>query len=494
MDITMDDVTASTTSLAASLLADHHTSLMHGWVPGTVQAVAVTALLLAVGWRSRRWRVLWVPVAAAVGGAVAAWAHWYITADGLADDPAPRLLWWWIGFSGLAVAIAVLGWRSSRWWRRGISLLAVPLCLLSTGLILNLWVGYFPTVQVAWNQLTAGPLPDETDMATVTAMAAKRIQPPHGAVVPVDIPDDASQFKHRGELVYLPPAWFAASPPHRLPTVMMIGGEFNTPADWLRTGNAVKKLDELAATHGGNAPVFVFVDSGGAFNNDTECVNGSRGNAADHLTKDVVPYMISTFGVSPEASQWGAVGWSMGGTCALDLTVMHPELFSAFVDIAGDMSPNAGTKAQTIARLFGGDPDAWAAFDPATVIIRHGRYHGVAGWFDISSDRTQRRLSASPIDADAVGLGGQDEMALPDDQTTAAKTLCKLGRANGIECAVVAQPGHHDWPFASRAFAAALPWLAGRLGTPEVPRIALPSSPSHPAVPPPAPRTEPVRR
>ena len=41
--------------------------------------------------------------------------------------------------------------------------LAVPLCLLSAALALNLWVGYFPTVQTAWNQLTAGPLPDQTD-------------------------------------------------------------------------------------------------------------------------------------------------------------------------------------------------------------------------------------------------------------------------------------------------------------------------------------------
>jgi S-formylglutathione hydrolase FrmB len=51
----------------------------------------------------------------------------------------------------------------------------------------------------------------------------------------------------------------------------------------------------------------------------------------------------------------------------------------------------------------------------------------------------------------------------------------KLGRANGIECAIVAQPGKHDWPFASRAFAEALPWLAGQLGTPEVRWIPLPS-------------------
>ena len=46
----------------------------------------------------------------------------------------------------------------------------MPLCLLSAALALNLWVGYFPTVQTAWNQLTAGPLPDQTDQATVAAM------------------------------------------------------------------------------------------------------------------------------------------------------------------------------------------------------------------------------------------------------------------------------------------------------------------------------------
>ena len=46
----------------------------------------------------------------------------------------------------------------------------------------------------------------------------------------------------------------------------------------------------------------------------------------------------------------------MGGTCAVDLTVMHLGMFSAFVDIAGDLGPNSGTKAQTIARLFGGTP------------------------------------------------------------------------------------------------------------------------------------------
>lgn len=466
----MDPVTPSTTIVATPLLVGHHTSLMHGWVPLVVQAAAAVALVLAVGWRSRRWRLVWLPVAAAVGVAVTCWAYWYIADDGLAGEPAPRTLWMWIALTGVAGAVLTLGWRSARWWHRAASVTAVPLCLLSSALALNGWVGYFPTVQTAWNQLTAGPLPDQTDAAAVTAMAAKGAQPPRGSVVPVTIPADASHFKHRGELVYLPPAWFA-DPRPALPTVMMIGGEFNTPADWLRAGNAVKTADDFAAAHDGNAPVLVFVDSGGAFNNDTECVNGSRGNAADHLTKDVVPFMVSRFGASPDRSKWGIVGWSMGGTCAVDLTVMHPEEFSAFVDIAGDAGPNSGTKAQTIARLFGGDAAAWAAFDPTQVITKHGRYTGVSGWFAVNA--TPRRAVT------VVGTGGAEDRGTSSNATAAAaESLCTLGLAHGIDCAVVAQPGKHDWPFADRAFTAALPWLAGQLGTPDVPRIPLPADAS----------------
>ena len=53
----------------------------------------------------------------------------------------------------------------------------------------------------------------------------------------------------------------------------------NTPTDWLLAGDAIATVDRFAAAHAGNAPVLVFVDSGGAFNIDTECVNGPRGNA-----------------------------------------------------------------------------------------------------------------------------------------------------------------------------------------------------------------------
>jgi S-formylglutathione hydrolase FrmB len=442
-----------------------HVSLVGGWLPTGVQLVAVVLLILAAGWRTPRWRRVWLPVGVLIGTGLTTWAHWYVGSAGLAGDPAPAPLWIWIGFTGVASVVVIAGWHGRHWWRRAVSVLAVPLSVLCAALSLNSWVGYFPTIGAAWNQLTAGPLPGETDRATISAMQLAGTVPSKGVVVQIKTGSDASKFPHRGELVYLPPAWFATNPQPRLPAVMMIGGEFNTPSDWLRAGNATATIDAFATAHGGAAPVFVFVDSGGGFNTDTECVNGTRGRAADHLTKDVVPFVVSNFGVSPDPSNWGVAGFSAGGTCALDLTVMHPDLFSAFVDIAGDLSPNSGTKQQTIDRLFGGDSGAWSAFDPTTVISRHSVYRGIAGWFAISGalvDSHGNVAAASNLEA------------------TAANSLCSLGITRGVACTVVALPGKHDWPFAGQAFANALPWLAGQLETPGVPRIPLAVSTAFP--------------
>ena len=73
-----------------------------------------------------------------------------------------------------------------------------------------------------------------------------------------------------------------------------------------------------------------------------------------------------------------------------------------------------------------------------------------------------------------MNLGSRDAATDPGNQAAAAASLCALGRANGIDCGVIAQPGKHDWPTAGAAFANALPWLAAQLGTPGVVRIPLP--------------------
>src|SRR5690348_11966445 len=285
----------------------HGVSLLDGWLPLTIEIIAVVALVSAIGWRTRRWRLVWVPVTAAVGILAALGARAYMDSEGLSSDPAPLRLWVWTAVFAASVAVAVLGFRGAKWWRRAVSFVAIPLTLLCTLLALNNWVGYYPTVQRAWGDLTSGPMPDQTDVSALSAL--RNTHPATGKLVGVDIPNGASGFKHRREYVYLPPVWFAGTTPPALPALMMIAGEFSNPTNWIRTGNAISVVDKFAQAHAGAAPILVFVDSSGSFNNDTECVNGPRGNAEDHLIKEVRPYVVSQFGASPDPSRWAVVGW-----------------------------------------------------------------------------------------------------------------------------------------------------------------------------------------
>ncbi|MCV7193866.1 esterase family protein [Mycolicibacterium brumae] len=443
-------------------MGDQH--LDHGWLPTVVEALALLIALVSL-WRfGRRWP-RWLPVAAAVAGIVVAGSvAWYLHDEGITGDPAPARLWWWLAVGGFWLVVAALGWRWAGWRAGVLSCATALLCVLSIGLTVNAWVGYFPTVHSAWAQLTVAPLPGQTDRMTVTAMQLSGERPEHGVVVPVTTTAEISGFGHRTELVYLPPAWFATNPPPELPVVMMLGSQLNLPSDWLRAGNASNIIENFATAHRGMSPIFVFPDATGAFDNDTECVDGPRGNASTHLTEEVVPFVISDFGASADPRQWGIVGWSMGGTCAAHLATRRPDLFGSIVDIAGDLRPNAGTPEQTLDRLFGGDEARRAQFDPATVIRAHGRYADLAAVFVVPGDPARRR----------------DALDNPEGQDVAADTLCRLGMTHGIDCSVQVIPGKHDWTFAGAGFDRALPWLAGRLGTPGLPEVAPPGTAPQP--------------
>ncbi|MGF6882575.1 S-formylglutathione hydrolase FrmB [Nocardia sp. GAS34] len=446
-------------------------SLLHGWLPLTIEIVAMVLLIIAIVRLTRRWWYIRLPIAVVLGvaGALAGW--WYTNNQGLASDPAPLLLWISVGLMVGSIAVAVIGWPRARWWQRVAAILAIPFAVASTAMVINQWVGYYPTVQSAWSAFTAGPLPHQTDLADLAGM--RDTNPKTGVIVPVDIPDTASGFQHRTEYVYLPPAWFAGKTPPSMPAVLMIGGEFNTPGDWMRSGEIMPAIDKFTAANSGQAPILVFADSGGSFNNDTECVNGPRGNAADHLTKDVVPYVEKTFNVSADPAHWAVVGWSMGGTCAVDLTVMHPEQFHTFVDIAGDVGPDSGTKDQTVTRLYGGNEALWEQFDPMTVMQKHGQYTGIAGLYDdltathFDRSKLPKGFTMPKVSEDQIGKGGQDDMGGGgNSEVGAAEKLCAENKKVGIECTIHTTQGGHTWQFAEAAFDSSLAWVTARVGLP----------------------------
>ena len=104
-------------------------SLIAGWLPVSIQGVAALALIAATGWRSRRWRLRWLPVATAVGVSLIGAVWWFIDSRGWGSI-YPWGMWVWIGLTGLAAGALVLGWPGSPWWRRALAVLAVPSALV----------------------------------------------------------------------------------------------------------------------------------------------------------------------------------------------------------------------------------------------------------------------------------------------------------------------------------------------------------------------------
>lgn len=418
--------------------------LFGGWFVLSTELAAAIAIVAAVRWRHRRtWR-LWLPLAVAVGATAAAATYWVLARRDLAPDAAPWTFWIWLSLAVALMFMVPAAWIGARWWRRITGVAAVGLTVVCLALAANQWAGFYPTAGRAWQGLTDQPLPGQISFATLVQLRGN--PEPDGKIVPLRSSDRISRFHHRPEYVYLPPAWFSGKVPPHLPAVVMIGGVVTTPEDWVRSGSALQTVRAYAATHGGQAPILVFVDPSGSLSNDTECVDGPHGNVDTHITKEVRPAVVSEFGASDHPGKWAVAGWSMGGTCAIDLTVEHPDLFRTFVDISGDVGPNLGNRAQTTSTLFGGRAADWERFDPATAMRRHGPYSGVGGWFQSE--------------------GHHHGPGLTSPQIRATETLSTVARDNGIDVVVRPVPGRHNWQFAGQAFADALPWLMARIDAP----------------------------
>src|SRR5258708_7650586 len=98
--------------------------------------------------------------------------------------------------------------------------------------------------------------------------------------------------------------------------------------------------------------------------------------------------------------------------CAVYVLELRPQRGPG--ELAGRFAPNSGTNTQTLTRLCGGNAAAYANFDPATIITRHGSYQGVSGWFAISGNPSAQRTPPRTAPS-------------PGDPTGAANALCGVG-------------------------------------------------------------------
>lgn len=351
----------------------------------------------------------------------------------------PLNTWWPIGtvllVVGVLVALGTARMRARRGPRVLLALLSAVAVLASAAVGVNAYFGYFRTLGEALGK----PPPHETSLARVRAREGARSG--HGTVVSLTIPGTVSGFVAQPAQVYLPPAWSVPRQPP-LPVIMLLHGTPGDPTDWVEAGQAQATADAWAATHGGVAPVLVMPDINGSFTDDTECVDSPLGYVETYLTVDVPAAVRATLGTLPPGPAWAVAGLSEGGSCAIMLALRHPDLFATFGDFSGLAGPRVGETnddtADTVAQLFGGSQQAFAAHEPAD-LLASGRFPHTGGWFEVG--------------------------ALDDEPLAAAQQLAPLTAAAGIAtCLVVVPDGDHTFDLWSAAFRQSLPWTAQRLG------------------------------
>jgi S-formylglutathione hydrolase FrmB len=411
-------------------------SLLHGILPRTIEVLAAGCGLGCLWRRDRRWWGVTLPTLVGLAVTAVATAVAVLRATRTVSDHYPPTFTIWVGIAIFVTMVAATGFGRGGRWRRIAALGAVPSTLAAAFVLINAHYAYWPSV----GDLLGQRLPDQAAALSPgtapgwlgrTAVTTTR----HGEVVPLDVPATVSRFPHRPGSIYFPPAFFSPRRP-ALPLVVMLAGTPSAPDAWPRAGNAVTTADDYAAAHGGIAPILAFIDQNGSFTGDSECVDGPSGAAETFLAVDAPHYLSTLTGIPPDPRRWAIAGFSEGGTCAVDVALRHPDVYGAFVDLAGDQAPNLGGSQQTRQHLYGGSEAAMAAHDPDTLLRQRGTWPTVA-WF---------------------GAGASDR-----SHVSIAHHLADETRQAGITTSCFVLSGAHDWEFAAAAFRAVLPQLAARL-------------------------------
>jgi hypothetical protein len=162
--------------------------------------------------------------------------------------------------------------------------------------------------------------------------------------------------------VYLPPQYFQkAYRRERFPVIVALSGYpgsiFNL-AQYLRvsqTAGALQRSGRMQPT------VMVMIRPTIAPPRDTECVDVPGGPRTEtFLARDLPDALRSVYRVGHDATAWGVMGYSSGASCALQLTMRHPRVYST----AGALSPDYRVEDDpTTGNLFGAGPGRIARVD-----------------------------------------------------------------------------------------------------------------------------------
>lgn len=260
-----------------------------------------------------------------------------------------------------------------------------------------------------------------------------------GSLYQINIPGTISKFKARTGYVYIPAAYNEISQIN-FPVIILLAGFPGSPSDWVNAGiNNI--MDKFAAQHLGITPLIFVIDDDGQFYNDTECVDSSRGNVETYLTQDVPNYIKANYRADTSPSNWAIGGISMGGMCSIMLTLLHPNVYNTFIDMAGEIGPEIGNKQTTVAKLFNGNQQAWQDHQP-TYLLSTKKFNNISGYF---------------------GSGAQDNLYVLND----INSLYSQTRSDGLDTVKEIINGQHSFNVWKESYTDSLEFISNRIGATE---------------------------
>ena len=425
--------------------------LTQGWLPASIFSLTALALIVLAltGLTHGRWRTLLRQAAIALGiGALGLLATWLVSDVFMLFGVS---LGWMViisvalGFLAVGFAVCIL--ITARGWRRILAALTVLLCLLSTGLRVDIIYGEFTTLG---SLFSVSLYPDySSHKATRPAMsvaqwrslASRGELPSHPSVgrsYSMRIPNSRSRFAARPADIYLPPAALSDKPP-ALPVFVLLAGQPGSPDRLFTAGAIPAMMDAYAAQHDGLAPVVVSPDQNGSSSHNSLCVDSPvYGKAETYLSSDVPAWIRAELPVANQPQQWAIGGFSQGGTCSTQLGARHPKVYGNMLPADGELEPTQGRQEQMIRDYFGGDKRRFLAQVPARAMLERAPSH-------------QRLFTAA----------GSNDKESQHNMMVIAKAATQAGMK--VQ-AVVTQGSGHDWHTVKTAWEPGLEWMGEAMG------------------------------
>ncbi|MEV0260692.1 alpha/beta hydrolase-fold protein [Streptomyces sp. NPDC050617] len=157
--------------------------------------------------------------------------------------------------------------------------------------------------------------------------------------------------------VYLPPQYFQKQfQRQRFPVAVVISGYPGGIMNLAQHLQVPQTASELINANKMQPTVIVMIRPTIAPPRDTECVDVPGGPQAEtFFTKDLPEALKQTYRVGHDPSAWGAMGYSSGGSCALQLAMREPGVYPAAASLSGDYKI---ANDLTTGNLFGTGPEA----------------------------------------------------------------------------------------------------------------------------------------